>query len=106
MAIANRTRDLIERTMRSGPGSHATEIVTALNNAALTTVVSKDSINALKKHVGQAAGHEIFLMLKTGSKTNVAAARGEDAYLRNALFSWLKDRDASNDVFTQIATVV
>ena len=106
MAIANRTRDLIERTMRSGAGSHATDLVTALNNAALTTTLAPRTLNSLKRHVGHAAGEEIYAMLKNGSKTNVTAAVGQDAWLRDALFRWLKDRDAANDVFTQIATVV
>ena len=77
-----------------------------MNNAALNTTFSKDAVNKLKMHVGQAVGHEIFLMLRNGSKTNVTGALGQDAYLRNAFFHWLKDRDAANDVFTQIATVV
>ena len=106
MAIAARTVALIELTLRPGAGSPASEVVTALNNASLNTTLSQDTLGKLKRHVGNAAGDEIYAMLRAGSKTNVTGALGQDAYLRNALFAWLKDRDAANDVFTQIATVV
>lgn len=106
MAISNRTRDVIERTIRNGPGSYATEIVTALNNASLNTTLSLRSINAMKKHVGGGAAEQIAAMLAAGSKANLAAAKGQDAWLKKSLWIWLKDRDAVNDVFNQIATVV
>lgn len=104
MAIQNRTRDLIERSLR--PGSQSAEIITALNNAALTTVLSQDALGKLKKHVSERIGNQLFTMLQNGGKMTVTAAQAQDAYLKQALFNWLKDRDAANDVFNQIATVV
>ena len=104
MAIANRTRDLIERSLR--PGSQSAEVITALNNASLNTVLSYNAIRALHQQIGARGGNALATMLAAGSKTNVAAATGQDSWVRQGLFQWLKDRDAANDVFTQIATVV